>query len=172
MSESQSFAATLSHLVQLRNLELSDVSFDHTSVEAFSDFLASTRSLTTLIMTDQNMESEYAVVVIHGLKRNATITTLSINTSLLILDSSQCGIMFSGYIRWNKTLRTLNVTSLSLNIFTDLRPIIGALSHNDALLELNLIGMLLDVPEQSRHHRYANPEQDSQTLPHGRLLRY
>ncbi|KAH7964217.1 hypothetical protein HPB51_027547 [Rhipicephalus microplus] len=143
--QSQSFAEALPHLTQLRDLELGHVPFDRASVEAFSDFLTSTRSLTTLIITDQEMESEHAVIVIHGLKRNTTITTLSVNASLLSLDSSQCGMMFSGYIRWNKTLRTLTVTSSFLTGFADLRPTMGALSHNTTLFELNLIGLLLNV---------------------------
>ncbi|KAL3192801.1 hypothetical protein MRX96_058664 [Rhipicephalus microplus] len=123
--QSQSFAEALPHLTQLRDLELGHVPFDRASVEAFSDFLTTTRSLTTLIITDQELESEHAVIVIHGLKRNTTITTLSVNASLLSLDSSQCGMMFSGYIRWNKTLRTLTVTSSFLTGFADLRPTMG-----------------------------------------------
>ncbi|KAL3192812.1 hypothetical protein MRX96_058673 [Rhipicephalus microplus] len=51
--QSQSFAEALPHLTQLRYLELGHVPFDRASVEAFSDFLTSTRSLTTLIITDQ-----------------------------------------------------------------------------------------------------------------------
>ncbi|KAH7968977.1 hypothetical protein HPB52_013288 [Rhipicephalus sanguineus] len=144
-SEAHSFAATLPHLNQLRDLELSHVDLDRLSLETLSNFLANTRSLTTLIMTDLNIESEDAVVVVQGLKRNATITTLSVNRSLVSLESSQCGMTFSNYIRWNKTLRTLSVTSRSLKSFTDLRPIIGALSYNNTLFELNLIGLLLDM---------------------------
>ncbi|KAH7943544.1 hypothetical protein HPB52_009200 [Rhipicephalus sanguineus] len=140
---SRSLAETLPHLIQLRDLELGYVNFDRRSLEALSEFLASTRSLTTLTMTEWFVSCEEAVLIIQGLKRNATVTTLSVNTSMLNPDSPQRGIMVSEYLRWNKTLRALSITACSELSFMDLRPIIAGLFHNDTLSELNLTRLVL-----------------------------
>ncbi|KAH7943538.1 hypothetical protein HPB52_009194 [Rhipicephalus sanguineus] len=142
---SQSFIETLPHLIQLTDLELSYVPFDRMSLKALSEFLASTRALTTLVMTNQDIKREDTVLVVQGLKRNATITTLSVNTSLLITDSPHSGIMFSDYLRSNETLRTLSVSSCYPISSTDICPVIRALFHNDTLSELNLIDLELDI---------------------------
>ncbi|KAH7943278.1 hypothetical protein HPB52_006712 [Rhipicephalus sanguineus] len=80
---SQSFAAVLPHLNQLQELELSHVYLDCTSLEALSEFLATTRSLTTLTMTDHSNVGREAVVILRGLRQNVTISTLSFHTDLL-----------------------------------------------------------------------------------------
>ncbi|KAH7942976.1 hypothetical protein HPB52_003046 [Rhipicephalus sanguineus] len=140
----RSFVETLPHLSQLRDLELGYLPFDRTSFEALSEFLASTRSLTTLNITNLFLLCEGAVLIIQGLKRNATITTLSVNTRLLC--SPQCRVMVSEYLRWNKTLRSLSITSRSVMTSIDVCPIIAALFHNDTLFELKLIRLLLIIP--------------------------
>ncbi|KAH7943545.1 hypothetical protein HPB52_009201 [Rhipicephalus sanguineus] len=141
---SLSFVATLPKLNELRELELRHVPFDRPTLQNFSKFLANTRSLTTLNMTYQDIKRQYAVILIQGLERNKTITTLSINASLQGPDSSKRASMFSNYLRLNQTLCTLNVTSRSYSELNDLRPTIGALFENNALSELNLIGFELD----------------------------
>ncbi|KAH7943014.1 hypothetical protein HPB52_003997 [Rhipicephalus sanguineus] len=142
---SRRFRAALSHLNQLQELEFSHVTLNRTSLEGLSEFLATTRSLMTLTMTDQCIEGEDAVVVLQGLRKNVTISTLSLQTSLLSPVSSRCGEIFAEYLRCNKTLRSLTVTSSSRLCFFDFRPIIGALSYNNILSELNLIDFSLDT---------------------------
>ncbi|KAH7943540.1 hypothetical protein HPB52_009196 [Rhipicephalus sanguineus] len=139
----RSFAETLPHLIQLRDLELDYVPLDHRALEAFLEFLASTRSLTTLTMRKLFLSCAEAVLVIQGLKRNATITALSVNTSLLSSNSPHFGIMLTEYFRWNKTLRALSVTAFADLTSIDLRPVIEALFHNDTLSELNLTRLVL-----------------------------
>ncbi|KAH7971884.1 hypothetical protein HPB52_003649 [Rhipicephalus sanguineus] len=142
---SQSFVATLPHLDQLQELDISDVPFNRTSLEGLSEFLASTRSLTTLTMTDQRIEGEDAAVILQGLMQNVTISALSLHMSLLSVVSPRCGEIFTDYLRSNQTLRSLTVTSHSHLCFNDLGPIIGALFYNSTLSELKLIGFSIDT---------------------------
>ncbi|KAL1443492.1 hypothetical protein MTO96_007404 [Rhipicephalus appendiculatus] len=142
----QNFAAALPHLNELQELELNHVTFNRASIEAISEFLATTRSLTTLTMTDQRFDRQHAVILIKGLRQNATISALSLRMNLLNMVSSRSGDIFADYLRYNQTLRSLTVTSSSQSCFFDLRPIIGALFYNNILSELNLIGFSLDAP--------------------------
>lgn len=141
---SQSFAAALPHLNHLEELECRQVHFDRTFLDGLAEFLASTGSLTTLTMSHLHIEREDAVVILQGLKRNTTITKLSLNTCILSPVSSRCGFMFADYLRENQTLRTLSVTSRYLKNVIELRLIIRALFHNHTLSELNLIRFSLD----------------------------
>ncbi|KAH7943277.1 hypothetical protein HPB52_006711 [Rhipicephalus sanguineus] len=141
------FAPVFPHLNQLHDLELNGAPFDRTSMEDLSEFLASTRSLRTLNITDLHTENDKLVVVIQGLKRNATIKTLSINSGILKVGWPCYGAVFSEYLKCNQTLRTLNVTSDYPTESSNPRPIIGALFHNNALTELNLIRFKLDIQD-------------------------
>ncbi|KAL1484461.1 hypothetical protein MTO96_032556 [Rhipicephalus appendiculatus] len=141
---SLSLVEMLPHLIQLRDLELCDVPYDRTCLEALSEFLASTRSLTTLTMTKGQVDGKYVVPILEGLKRNATITTLTVNIDILAAQSHQHGVTISEYLRRNKTLRTLSITArVGTMTSIDLRPIIGPLFHNDTLTELNLTRLVL-----------------------------
>ncbi|KAH7943405.1 hypothetical protein HPB52_007808 [Rhipicephalus sanguineus] len=133
---SLSFTAALSQLNQLQVFDCSDVLFDHTFSEGLSKFLASTRSLTTLYMSKYDIKHKDAALIIQGLKRNETITTLAI-TGSLITDTPECSVMLSEYLRCNQTLRVLSVYWASSH--NKLHPIIGALCHNGTIFELNLI---------------------------------
>ncbi|KAL1473138.1 hypothetical protein MTO96_022517 [Rhipicephalus appendiculatus] len=135
---SLSLVEMLPHLIQLRDLELCYVAYDRTCLEALSEFLASTRSLTTLTMTKGLVPDNYVVLILEGLKRNATITTLTVNTSILGAQSHHHGATISEYLRRNKTLRSLSIMAGPGIMTIDLRPIIGALFHNDTLTELSL----------------------------------
>ncbi|XP_050032497.1 uncharacterized protein [Dermacentor andersoni] len=141
---SQSFAGALPHLHNLRELECRQVHFDRTFLDGLSEFLAGTESLTTLTMSHLHIEREDAIVILQGLKRNSTITTLSLNTCILSPVSSRCSVMFADYLRENQTLRTLSVTSRYLKNVIELRLIIRALFHNSTLSELNLVRFSLD----------------------------
>ncbi|KAL1484469.1 hypothetical protein MTO96_032564 [Rhipicephalus appendiculatus] len=107
---SYGFAAALRHLNKLQELELSHVFHNRTSLEGLSQFLASTRSLTSLTMAEQRIEGESALVVLRGLRHNVTISALSLNTSLLSKLSSRCSDILADYLRSNRTLRSLTVT--------------------------------------------------------------
>ncbi|KAL1483101.1 hypothetical protein MTO96_002171 [Rhipicephalus appendiculatus] len=143
-SSGRASQAALPHLNHLRELECRQVHFDRTFLDGLAEFLASTESLTTLTMSHLHIEREDAVVILQGLKRNKTITTLSLNTCILSPVSSRCGFMFADYLRENQTLRTLSVTSRYLKNVIELRLIIRALFHNRTLSELNLIRFSLD----------------------------
>ncbi|KAL1484473.1 hypothetical protein MTO96_032568 [Rhipicephalus appendiculatus] len=137
-----SFVPAFAQLNQLQELELRRVRFDRATLRDLSEFLTSTRSLTTLDVTYQSFMGEDAVILIQGLERNETITTLSINASVQGSHS-----MFTHYLRLNQTLRTLNVASNCCSDLTDLRPTMGALFHNNHLSELNLISFGLDCEQ-------------------------
>ncbi|KAH7943542.1 hypothetical protein HPB52_009198 [Rhipicephalus sanguineus] len=140
----QVFVQVFPHLSQLHELELSGLPFDRKSVEGLSEFLASTRSLRTLNITDLSTKKDNLVLVIQGLKRNATIKTLSVNSGI----HSPCyGAVFSDYLRCNQTLRRLSVTSNYCTGLSNARPIIGALFHNNTLTELNLTRFKLDIED-------------------------
>ncbi|KAH7943021.1 hypothetical protein HPB52_004004 [Rhipicephalus sanguineus] len=139
---SLSFTAALSQMNQLQVFDCSDVIFDHTFSEGLSNFLASTQSLTTLHMSQYHIKHKDAALIIQGLKRNETITTLTI-TGSLITDTPECSVMLSEYLSCSQTLRVLSVHWASTH--TKLRPIIGALCHNGTLLKLNLIRCVLHI---------------------------
>lgn len=145
MNASQSFEAALPQMNQLQALELSRVPLNRTTLAVLSEFLATTRSLTTFTMTDNCMEGEDAVVVLQGLRKNVTISTLSIDSSLLSTVSSRCGEIFADYVRCNQTLRRLTMASRARFCFNNLGPVIGALFYNSILSELNLVGFSIHV---------------------------
>ncbi|KAH7939756.1 hypothetical protein HPB52_017150 [Rhipicephalus sanguineus] len=143
---SQSFAAVLPHLNQLQELELSHVYLDCTSLEALSEFLATTRSLTTLTMTDHSNVGREAVVILRGLGQNVTISTLSFHTDLLRATSYRLCETFADFLRRNQTLRSLTVSSRDFRLFfKDLGPIVGVLSCSTTLSELYLISFTIDI---------------------------
>ncbi|KAH7943015.1 uncharacterized protein LOC119399127 [Rhipicephalus sanguineus] len=145
MNSLQSFIAALPHLNRLQELEFSHVVFGRRFLDGLSEFLPSTRSLTALTMPDLGIEGEHAVVVLQGLRQNVTISALSLRMSLLNAVSSQCGDIFSDYLRCNQTLRSLTITSCTRFSFSDLRPVFGALLYNNHLSDLCLIGISLDM---------------------------
>ncbi|KAH7943547.1 hypothetical protein HPB52_009203 [Rhipicephalus sanguineus] len=139
------FPALLPHLNHLQELELSGARFDNTSVKALSEFLANTRSLKTLTMTDQDHEYWDVAAILNGLKRNTTITTLSLNTSLLKQGCFSYGDDFAEYLGRKQTLLSV---SYSYNyIYHDLDvldQIVGALFYHNTISELKLINFKLD----------------------------
>ncbi|KAL1443282.1 hypothetical protein MTO96_046025, partial [Rhipicephalus appendiculatus] len=141
------FTAALPHLNQLRELELSGANFDNAPEQAFTEFLANTRSLMTLNVTDLDHECWDVVAILDGLKRNTTITTLSINTTLLRRDRAWYGDDFADYLSSNRTLRTLSVSYYNTYTgpeFDFLGSIVGALIYQSTLLELSLVNFWLD----------------------------
>lgn len=141
---SQSFAGALPYLGRLQELECRQVHFDRTFLDALSNFLAATKSLTSLIMSHLHIGRQDAVVILQGLKCNSSITSLSLNTCILTPVSSKCGFMFADYLRENQTLRTLSVTSRYLKNVIELRLIIRALFSNKTLSKLDLVRFSLD----------------------------
>ncbi|KAH7943017.1 hypothetical protein HPB52_004000 [Rhipicephalus sanguineus] len=152
---SRNFAAALLHLNCLRELECGPMFFKHAFIEGLSEFLASTRSLTTLIMPHVLFKEEKdAIVFIQGLKRNETLTTLSLNTSVVKpfderptrLGLSRCAVSFVDYLSENQTLHTLRVSTAWQwhDCFLAVRAMIGALFGNKTLTKLSLVRYLLD----------------------------
>ncbi|KAL1484464.1 hypothetical protein MTO96_032559 [Rhipicephalus appendiculatus] len=99
-------------------------------------------------MTDQSIQGEDAVVVLRGLGQNATITTLSLSMDFLSPALSRCGLAFAAYLRCNRTLRSLSVSSHSSHTwseFNDLHAVTEPLYKNNTISELNLIGFSLGI---------------------------
>ncbi|KAL1471449.1 hypothetical protein MTO96_039919 [Rhipicephalus appendiculatus] len=130
------FAAVFGHLKHLRELDCGGTDFDRSFVEGLSEFLASTRSLTTLTL------------------RNESITTLAFNTSLMgsqkpfsgwphRLLSPPYAVAVADYLSENKTLRTLTVSPCVMEHFGVVRPVIGALFKNYFLTELSIVKLTL-----------------------------
>ncbi|KAH7943276.1 hypothetical protein HPB52_006710 [Rhipicephalus sanguineus] len=139
------FPAVLPHLNNLRELEISGAHFDNTSVHALGEFLANTRSLMTLTMTDQDQEFWDVAAILNGLKRNTTITTLSLNTSLLIQGFLSYGDDFVEYLVRSQTLQSVSYSYNSIYHDLDvLDQIVGALFYHSTLSELKLINFKLD----------------------------
>ncbi|KAL3238825.1 hypothetical protein MRX96_021855 [Rhipicephalus microplus] len=150
--KSLKFVSKLPQFDRLRELELSRVRFDRRSVVGLSKLLASTQSLTTLNITEQDVGPEDAVAIVEGLKRNSTITKLLINASLLRESHHEANTMFADFLCKNKTLRTLGVTSLFRGASSYFRPIIEPLYQNTTLTELNLIGHECKFAALRAHH--------------------
>ncbi|KAH8037615.1 hypothetical protein HPB51_015049 [Rhipicephalus microplus] len=76
-SSSRSFTAALPKMNQLQGFDCCDVPLDRATPESLSKFLASTQTLTTLYMSTDSIQDKDAAIIIQGLKRNATLTTLN-----------------------------------------------------------------------------------------------
>ncbi|KAL1418511.1 hypothetical protein MTO96_025895 [Rhipicephalus appendiculatus] len=144
MDAQRDIIATLSHLNHLRELEFWKVYLNHSVLQDLSDFLKSTRSLTTLILTQWNLLFEEACVIIQGLKENQTIETLSLRTCRENHDSTQWAVVFADYVSENRTLRTLSVTTDYRESFVEARLIVAAFFRNQTISALSLIGFTLD----------------------------
>ncbi|KAL1469511.1 hypothetical protein MTO96_041036 [Rhipicephalus appendiculatus] len=90
-------------------------------------------------MSGMDMSYESAVIMLKGLKRNTTIRTLSVNTTM-ISPFTHCGVLFADYLSETRTLRTLTVNYRGLTDFDEVPLMIGWLLRNRTLSELNVIG--------------------------------
>ncbi|KAH7943444.1 hypothetical protein HPB52_008479 [Rhipicephalus sanguineus] len=142
---SQSFAATLPHLNQLRDLEFKHVRFDRTFAERLSELLSRTASLTTLTMSYVWTTGEGMLLVLEALKLNETITTLSLDSWFVLTLAKWFPVIFADYLRENRTLRTLSVISFSNGFQSWLRLMTESLLPNTTLSKLNLVQFRLDV---------------------------
>ncbi|KAH8037198.1 hypothetical protein HPB51_008905 [Rhipicephalus microplus] len=81
--------------------------------EGLSKLLVRTISLTTLKLSARHLSNAAAVVILDGLKRNRTVTSLSLcrRASLVLC---QQGAEFTDYLRKNQKLRRLIMRSQSL----------------------------------------------------------
>ncbi|KAL1472368.1 hypothetical protein MTO96_039384 [Rhipicephalus appendiculatus] len=140
-----SFLTTLPHLKQLRELKLVGTPSENTCLKGLPEFLASTRSLTTLNMPHFRVQGEDAAMIIQALKGNATIEALSLNVCLLSPVLSRWGVSIADYLSKNQTLRTLNVTSYNPFSFIEIRLFIEALYRDHNISELSFIDFALDT---------------------------
>ncbi|KAL1422941.1 hypothetical protein MTO96_021535 [Rhipicephalus appendiculatus] len=156
----------------MRELELQGMPLDRNFIDGLSDFLESTRSLTALTVRGEHFDCEEdAVAFVQGLGWNRTITTLSFDMMLLgVVDpldrrpgmpvSSRYAAVFAGYLRRNKTLRTLSMRGCRLERSAEVaRPIFEALIKNNTLtkvtltslsLEYEVIGLISSLLSQNR----------------------
>ncbi|KAH7947452.1 hypothetical protein HPB52_012181 [Rhipicephalus sanguineus] len=135
-TSSYRLVAVLPHMTQLRELELGILHFGDASSERFSEFLASTRSLRTLIMTEQFFKWDHAFQVARGLKQNVTITTLSLNTSA-VDDFWSSRDDISAYFHKASSLRALSVTA-HCDLKDKVCEIVEPMFLNNTISELNL----------------------------------
>ncbi|KAH7943024.1 hypothetical protein HPB52_004007 [Rhipicephalus sanguineus] len=180
ITPSRSIASALLHLNSLRELECKYIVFGHDFIEGLSEFLANTRSLTTLTMPDFSYEDEEdAVVFIQGLKRNKTLTTLSLNTSVLSpskkrltsLVLSRCAVSFADHLSENQTLRTLKVSISWACCFLAVHAMICALFGNKTLTKLSLVMFSLDDENIQHITRLLNQNRSLTSLNLNACLR-
>ncbi|KAL1483507.1 hypothetical protein MTO96_033139 [Rhipicephalus appendiculatus] len=145
----------LLHLNHLRVLEFQYVTFNRTFIEGLSEFLVSTKSLTTLTMADQRFGCEKnAVAFVQALGRNQSITTLSLDVTPIGVESLdwqprrpislQYAVILADYLCGNKTLRTLSVRGGYDGRFTAVAPVVMALGQNDTLTNFSLVRLSVE----------------------------
>ncbi|KAL1416722.1 hypothetical protein MTO96_027618 [Rhipicephalus appendiculatus] len=144
-TESYRLISVLPHLTLLRELVLRSVELDYASSKRLSKFLASTRSLTTLRMTDQFYKEDNAVLVAQGLKRNVTITTLLL-TKDLIEEFWPSRDAIIAFFRDVSALRALTVTA-HLRFWDEVSPIVEPMFFNNTISELNLTGFIIYIKD-------------------------
>ncbi|KAH8036510.1 hypothetical protein HPB51_000775 [Rhipicephalus microplus] len=118
---------------------------DHSFLKGFADFLAITRSLTTLDISQLPLLESNAGDIFRRLKGNTTVTTLSVNTLILSPYVSRNDVGFADYMLENRTLQSLSVTALAEHARRDFTWLIGALFTRNTLSELNMIQFRLNM---------------------------
>ncbi|KAH7956045.1 hypothetical protein HPB52_005781 [Rhipicephalus sanguineus] len=139
----RTFAAVLPLLNNLQELDCRLPILERTFCEGLSKLLRSTASLTTLKLRASKTEPEEGMLILHGLERNTTVTTLSV-TKCTELFLFQGGVVFADYLSENQTLRTLMVTSDCANYSKVPNLIIRSLFRNTTISEVKLIGFDLN----------------------------
>ncbi|KAH8037257.1 hypothetical protein HPB51_009700 [Rhipicephalus microplus] len=148
------FGAALLHLKHLQELVCEGERIDRIFIKGLSKFLASSWSLTALNLSSLYIKyKKDADAILHGLRRNKSIDTLSINTSLLHplpykeeqlhFEWKRYGFMAADYLRRNRRLRTLSIAS-HLPLFSLVRPIIETLLDNRYITKLSIIKITLE----------------------------
>ncbi|KAL1442725.1 hypothetical protein MTO96_046272 [Rhipicephalus appendiculatus] len=110
--ELPSFAAALPLLTRLQELDCGLRNLQRTFCEGLSELLLSTASLTTLKLEAWEVEPAHSDVIFHALKRNKTVTTLSLDMCVSGF-LSRGGVVFADYLRENQTLRTPDLEVVS-----------------------------------------------------------
>lgn len=134
---------------------------DHSFLKGFADFLAITRSLTTLDISQLPLLESNAGDIFRRLKGNTTVTTLSVNTLILSPYVSRNDVGFADYMRENRTLQSLSVMALAEHARRDFTWLIGALFTRNTLSELNMIQFRLNM---EMHKLIASHLEKNQTL--------
>ncbi|KAL1416480.1 hypothetical protein MTO96_000757 [Rhipicephalus appendiculatus] len=135
-TKSYRLIAVLPHLTQLEELVLQSLTSGYASSQLFAEFLASTRSLTTLSMTYwKSLQRNHALIVVRGLEQNKTITTLSLSMDIVnkFWSSRNATIAFFHV----STLRKLSVRPC-MNCRDTARQIVKPMLFNNTISELNL----------------------------------
>ncbi|XP_075724193.1 uncharacterized protein LOC142766874 [Rhipicephalus microplus] len=109
----KSLSTALPRLNHLEQLYCKVARLEQGICEGLSKLLVRTTSLTTLQLSARHLSTAGAVVILDGLKRNRTVTSLSLcrRASLVLC---QQGAEFTDYLRENQKLRRLIMRSHSL----------------------------------------------------------
>ncbi|KAH7943678.1 hypothetical protein HPB52_009883 [Rhipicephalus sanguineus] len=118
-------------------------SLEQTFCEGISEFLRSAVSLETFILNTPVLMAHEGRIIFQGLKRNATITTLSLNASISPYLHTH-GNDFAEYLCDNQTLRTLILATNHPNDHFELRLIMLSLCRTTTLSEVKLVGFAID----------------------------
>ncbi|KAH8037768.1 hypothetical protein HPB51_017268 [Rhipicephalus microplus] len=152
----RSITAALLNLKHLQKLEVKHFVLQRPFIDGLSEFLASTQSLTTFDVAHQFWDSEDdAVAFVQALRRNQSITTLSLDVTLIgtqepywrpgMLISHKYVILLADYLYGNKTLRTLTLRGSFGGRFTDVaRPVVMGLVKNNTITNLSLFLLPLE----------------------------
>ncbi|KAL1422942.1 hypothetical protein MTO96_021536 [Rhipicephalus appendiculatus] len=164
----RAFSATLPFLNHLQELDYGRTKLERSFCEGLSDLLASTTSLTTLKLNASNLRARDRVVVFRALKRNRTVTTLSLGVGLGVF-LSQRSVEFADYLRESQKLRNLIVTLYCSKADSVANLIIRSLFSSTTISEVSLVGFSLDN-ESSRLVAEMLSENRSLTgVPHDRV---
>ncbi|KAH7985567.1 hypothetical protein HPB51_026798 [Rhipicephalus microplus] len=107
-----------------------------------SKLLVRTTSLTTLKLSARHLSTAGDVVILDGLKRNRTVTPLSLcrRASLVLC---RCGVEFADYLRENQKLRRLALKSHSRNDNIVPTLVIRSLFSPSTISEVTIVNFLL-----------------------------
>ncbi|KAH7984839.1 hypothetical protein HPB52_024502 [Rhipicephalus sanguineus] len=131
-------------VTRLQELECRLLDLERPLCEGLSKFLANARSLTTFKLSAQSLKSEDGALILEGLRRNAAITTLSLNTIIVSAFLYPSSDAFTGYLSENRTVRTLIVKSYYPPNQADMRLVLRSLFRTAAIFELELVHLTLN----------------------------
>ncbi|KAH7944032.1 hypothetical protein HPB52_014746 [Rhipicephalus sanguineus] len=139
----RSVTAVLPLQNHLLELECQFTNLEQTFCKGLSEFLRSAVSLKRFILNAPVLIAREGRIIFQGLKQNATITTLSLNTCIRPYLKSH-GNEFAEYLRGNQTLRTLILTTKRPNDHVELRLIMRSLFRRTTLSEVKLVGFTVN----------------------------
>ncbi|KAL1475710.1 hypothetical protein MTO96_037090 [Rhipicephalus appendiculatus] len=152
MHPAQNFAASMGYLEHLRELECGGEDFDRSFTEGLSQFLASTRSLTTLtlneLITEREEDDHLYTSGTRAERVNHDAVVQHVSTQPLQQMGGQHALSHGSTPSWppttlrdNQKLCSLSVCRCGLRHFNVLGPMIEALLSNHYLNKLSIDGL-------------------------------